>query len=191
MKRLTAILLLLAVAFCCVSCGKVVQRANEPISGTDVSEIDLPADFTFSIVWGCYGISSYDSQTGKLVKTNDATDVTKYTAYVKLSENELKLVYKYLCLDLHLADYPAEYDPFNAPHAIKKVWSNPSQTIVLSVTANGQTHTVTCNDVALGTINDGYCRDAKMLLQAKNNVVTLLTSLPEWQAFPDYEFFYD
>ncbi len=41
--------------------------------GKPVKHFEVPADFSFSLTWGCYGISSYDSRTGKLVKTTDAT----------------------------------------------------------------------------------------------------------------------
>ena len=54
-------------AFLCVlilfggsACGKSASSAEteEPI---------YPEDFAFSIVWGVYGISSYDSKSGKLL----------------------------------------------------------------------------------------------------------------------------
>lgn len=149
-------------------------------------EVVLPIDFSFSIVWNTYGISSYDSQTGELVKTNDATDVSKYTDYVKMSENELKQIYEYLCVDIKLSDYPTIYDPFNA-----QIESDPNQTIIISVTANGETHTVTCKDIAFGALSDCYCDEAKAFMTAQNNIVTLITSLPQWQAFPEYEKFYE
>ena len=151
--------------------------------------VELPGDFSFSIVWGCYGISSYDSKTGKLVKTKDATDVSKYTCSVQLTEDQMKEVYRILFSDIDIFQYPDLYDPFNAPDAEIKVASEPSQTIIISATANGRTKTVTCSEVAFGS--SGYCEEASAFMSAENEIVALITSLPEWAAFPEYEFFYE
>ena len=157
------------------------QKATEAIT--------LPEDFAFSIVWGTYGNSSYDSRTGKLVKTKDATDVSKYTSTVQLTEEQMKEVYHILLSDIDLFKYPDSYDPFNAPDAEIRVASAPNQTIIISVTANGRTKTVTCSGVAFGS--SGYCEEARAFLSAENEIVELITSLPEWTAFPEYEFFYE
>ncbi len=152
---------------------------------------ELPKDFTFSIVWGCYGISSYNSKTGELIKTIDTADVSKYTCYVTLSEDQMREVYRILFNDIDLFTYPDLYDPFNAPDAEIRMASEPNQTIIISATANGLTKTVACNNIAFGTLDDCYCEEAKALMNAENEIVELLTSLPEWAAFPEYEFFYD
>ena len=150
--------------------------------------VELPKDFAFSIVWGCYGISSYDSKTGKLVKTEDATDVSKYTCRVQLTEDQMAEVYRILFSEIDIFQYPDAYDPFNAPDAEVRVASEPNQTIIISVTANGRTKTVTCSEVAFGS--SGYCEEARAFMSAENEIVELITSLPEWAAFPEYEFFY-
>ena len=67
--------------------------------------------------------------------------------------------------------------------------SEPSQTIIISVTANGRTKTVTCREVAYGS--SGYCEEARAFINAENKIVELITSLPEWAEFPEYEFFYE
>lgn len=154
----------------------------------------VPSDFSFSIVWGVCGISSYDSKSGKLIKTKMASDAEKYTACVTLSEEELKLIYHYLCEEIDLSAYPAVYDPFNAPDAQTVFASEPSQTIVISVTANRKSYTVSCEGILLAyaaDLSDCYCEEAKAFMRAENHVVSLLTSLPEWQALPDYDVFYE
>ena len=40
--------------------------------------LPLPTEFSFSLTWGTFGISSYDSATGKLVKTKDAPTPEAY-----------------------------------------------------------------------------------------------------------------
>ena len=103
----------------------------------------------------------------------------------------MREVYRILFNDIDLFTYPDLYDPFNAPDAEIRMASKPNQTIIISATANGLTKTVACNNIAFGTLDDCYCEEAKALMNAENEIVELLTSLPEWAAFPEYEFFYD
>ena len=173
--------------------AEVLDEDLESITNYDAKMVteafELPDDFSFSIVWGCYGISSYDSNTGKLVKTKDATDVSKYTSTAQLTEDQMREVYRILFSDIDIFEYPDSYDPFNAPDAEIRVASEPNQTIIISVTASGRTKTVTCNEIAFGST--GYCEEARSFMDAENKIVELITSLPEWAAFPEYEFFYE
>lgn len=173
--------------------AEVPDKELESVTDYDAKVVaetfELPDDFAFSIVWGTYGISSYDSRTGKLIKTKDATDVSRYTCTVQLSEDQMTEVYRILFSDIDIFEYPDSYDPFNAPDAEIRVASEPNQTIIISVTANGRTKTVTCNEVAFGST--GYCEEAQAFMDAENKIVELITSLPEWAAFPEYEFFYE
>ncbi len=160
-----------------------------PVEVKTTENTELSEDFAFSIVWGTYGNSSYDSKTGKLVKTKNATDVSKYTCSVRLTKEQLIEVSRILLSDIDLFKYPDAYDPINAPDAEFKIMSEPNQTIILSVSANGRTKTVSCSEVAYGS--SGYCEEARAFLNAENRIVELITSLPEWAAFPEYEFFYE
>ena len=125
------------------------------------------------------------------LKTKDASNVGKYTAFVKMSKSELQTVYRCLFRDISILNYPESYDPFNAPGAENKIASQPNQTIVISVTANGTTKTVRCDAVAYGRLDDCYSDDARAFLSAERVIVNLITSFPEWNAFPEYEFFYE
>ena len=183
---LAALLVLLSVSACV---GPVQHKAGTPAPENEA--IELPEDFSFSIVWNTYGISSYDSASGKLVKTKDTEHIGKYTKYVKMSEEELKTVYRYLFVDIDLTAYPDEFDPFNAPGAEIIYTSEPNQTVILSATANGVTKTVTCEKIAYGTPNSCYSEEARQFMLAKGKIVSLITSFPEWEAFPDYENYYD
>ena len=174
----------------CMACSGITQHSDS-LSYPEVSDIGLPEDFSFSIVWGTYGISSYDSQSGKLVKTKDATDVSKYTTYVKMSKGELQTVYRSLFSDIDIMKYPESYDPFNAPDAEIKMMSEPNQTIIIIATANGRSKTVNCSSVAYGSLQDCYCDEARAFLTAEQEIVNLITSFPEWKAFPEYEFLYE
>ena len=169
----------------------VLDALTSETETTDNSAEELPDGFSFSFVWNTYGISSYDSRTGTLIKTNDATDVSKYTATVFLTNEQLQTVYDLLFKEIDITGYPDEYDPFNDPDAEIKMISTPSQTVIISVTADGRTKTVACRSISFGGIDACYCAEARDFMTAVNKLKQMLTSLPEWQALPEYEFFYD
>ena len=173
-KRIISILICVSVLLCGASCGKEAKQTT------------MPDDFSFSIVWNVFGISSYDSKTGKLVKTKDATDINKYTTYLNLTEEELNNVYRLLFVDIDITEYPDTYDPFN-----NSLGSDPDDTIVITATANGRTKTVTCEHIAPGTVDDCYCDEARAFWTVKDEIVDMITSSPEWEALPELEFFYD
>ena len=51
-----------------------------------------PEDFSFALTWNCLGVSSYDSATGKLVKTTDATHPEDYVTEYRLTEQERRQI---------------------------------------------------------------------------------------------------
>lgn len=155
--------------------------------GTEKQPGDTPDDFAFSIVWGCYGQSSYDSRTGKLVKTTYTSDADKFTAYVKLTEEQLNEIYRILFYDTDITGYPDEYDPFLDPVTGTSLMSRPTGTVIISATANGVTKTVTCKNIALGEPDRCPSEEGKAFLTAKSRIAAVIKSLPEWEAFPDYE----
>ena len=166
---------------------------NELAQPETVEDIDdgftVPEDFAFSLIWGTYGISSYDSVTHRLVKTSDTSDPDKYTACAELSAADMKTICRILT-GLDLSSYPASFDPFNAPGASIQHHSEPNQTIIVTVTANGVTNTVRCEGI--GFFSLAWCYDGKAgaFYKAVKDVIDILTSTPEWQAFPDYEKYY-
>ena len=70
-----------------------IVECCELICGTPLAPTNIPEDFSFSLVWNCYGISSYDSQTGKLVKTTDATNPKDYITYYQLTDEDKEYIY--------------------------------------------------------------------------------------------------
>lgn len=151
---------------------------------------ELPADFSFRFVWGCYGISSYDSRTGELVKTTDATHPEDYVTTLELNEVQRAEIWRLLSA-LELETYPACYDPYNDPASDQWVDSEPKRDLILTLRAEGRETTVSCRGICLGDAATGYDERARSFLTACDKLTLLLTGTPEWAALPDYEFYYE
>ncbi|GEM_PF-3226260 len=201
MKKIISLIFVFILTLSCVACNPVIRHKDDPTeteeaptviqhkddpAAKEVASIELPPDFSFSIEWGLGTMSniSYDSKTGKFVMTQDAlmTDVSKYTAYVKMSESELKQVYAALCQEIHIQDYPEVYDVF--PDEAYIHGGDFYDEVIISVTANGQTYSVSCYWIPLWD-GEPDSEKAKAFYRAYGKVIDLITSFPEWEAFPD------
>lgn len=169
MKKLLAVLLVLAFALSSVACG------------AEISEKDIPDDFSFSLIWNCNGESTFDSQTGKLVKQKVATKVEDYTTTFLLTSEQKAEIYN-LIAKMKPETYPDEYNPI-------KGLSEPSRNIVLTVTMNGKTKTISCNDVSFSDSPIGV--KGRRFIKVHDTIVDIVTNSDEWLALPDYEFLYD
>lgn len=143
---------------------------------------EVPEDFSFALTWGVYGISSYDSRTGKLVKTTDATNPKDYVTYVKLSDEVMELIYKKLRA-LDVESYPDEYDPDPL------MASTPSADLILTVRRGDQVKTIAAKDVSLSYTSPSV--KGKRFIDTCLDISDILTATEEWKALPDYEFYYD
>ncbi len=191
MKRLFVLLFAICLMLPLASCGQKTERAGaaEGTEGTEPSVTaapgkNAPDDFAFFIRWGVYGVSSYDSAEGKLVKTTDTLDgnTDKFVTYVSLGEETEKRFYDMITA-LDLLSYPSEYDPGCG-------YSAPSATLELSYTANGKKYRVTCPNISL---DYKYSDNAKgrEFLNVINTIKDYLTDTPEWKVLPDYEVLYE
>ena len=138
--------------------------------------------FSFSLTWGCYGISSNDSATGRLVKTSDATHPEDYVTTYYLTDEQKQEIYN-LIVGLDIEKYPDEYNPH------KNAVSTPYMTLILSVKADGIEKTVTVPETVLSY--DANNRKGQKFLDVCKAIEDILTATQEWKALPEYEFFYD
>ena len=169
MKTCIVLLLIFSIMMTFSACGET--RLSEE-----------PEEFSFFIRWGVYGISSYDSETGRLVKTTDATEPDDYVTGYKMSEEELKRVYE-LIKRLRIESYPDEYDPNIG------LSSDPSATVVLTVRSGDFEKTVTAEYISLGY--DSNTVKGQRFLDTVKEIVDILTATEEWKALPVYEVIYD
>lgn len=145
-------------------------------------------DISYTLRWGTYGISSYDSWDGKLVKTTDATKPEDYVTHFRPSLEEEYEIYK-MIKELDVFSYPDEFDPFSAPDAEERAGSKPSQTIVFYVRQGGSEKLIKAENVCLG--NSSNYEKGQKFLDVVNYITDILTSSKEWKALPDYEVYYD
>ncbi|MBO5736362.1 MAG: hypothetical protein J6S04_01010 [Clostridia bacterium] len=138
-------------------------------------------EFDFSLTWGTFGISSYDSKTGRLVKTDDVSNVEDFTTTYFLTPREKLTIYKTV-RELNMTSYPEEYNPTAG------IGSNPYQTLILSVEINATNMKITANEVALG---DATSEKGQRFMDACNTISDILENTEEWKALPDYPYLYD
>lgn len=199
MKKIILILLLLVLVLSFAACrnndGEPVSVPETTVlpSALDGSEAPLiktdtpigyvpPEDFRFSLVYGVCGDLSYDSETGELVKQRVATHVEDYTTTYFFTEEQKYAVYNQI-VRMDPASYPDEYNPI-----ADGIASEPSYEIVLTVTYNGITKTITCHDIAIGAAPRD--EQGEKFLAVLDAITEILYASDEWQALPDYEFFY-
>lgn len=139
--------------------------------------------FSFSLTWGCCGISSYDSATGKLVKTTDASNPEDYVTTYQLTDAQKQQVYE-LVKGLDVMAYPNTYDPHAGTLA-----SSPPMTLILSVKTDKLQKTITAENIAY-TFESNNSEGQRFLSVCKA-IQDILTGTEEWQALPKYEHFYD
>ena len=141
-----------------------------------------PEDFSFSLVWGTFGISSYDSKTGKLVKTSHATNPEEYITNYLLSEDEEQTIYD-LIRKLDVSSYPDQYNPDPNLH------SEPSMSIIFTVHTYTGDKTISAEDIAIGY--DCENEKGQKFLTTVKAIKDILTGTEAWKALPDYEFYYE
>ncbi len=173
MKRIVCLVVaVLCLTVCFAGCGK-------PQPHGDSNDTDME-NFNFSLVWGTNGQSSYDSRTGKLVKTKNATHPQDYVTEYKLSAEEKARIYE-LMRELDVTSYPDTYDP-------NEGWeSSPPMTLILTVRGTWY------KKISAANICMTYGSDdpkGQRFLSTCREIVDILTETEEWKALPDYEFFY-
>ena len=144
---------------------------------------DVPDNLSFSLTWNTYGISSYDSVTGKLVKTTDATNPEDYVTTLQLDGQQLFAIWE-LLWELDIETYPDEYDPQGG-----ELSSDPSMTLILTLREGDKVKTVRAEDIALTYESDDP--KGQKFLDTCKGIRDILTATEEWKALPEYEFFYD
>ena len=178
------IVVLIAVFLICVV-GFIIWRLQKEKQLNYLEALEIQS---FSLTFGTNGISSYDSSTGTLIKTTDATYPEDYITTMFFDETKWKEIVN-LLKELDIQDYPEEYDPINSPYSLMKKASSPSMTLSLTVSTKEWTKTVTCNDMAYSW--EGYNKKSQKFLDTCKKLQAMIVSTKEWTTLPEYEFFYE
>ena len=165
MKRFLSLVLLLVCVLGLAACKKT----------------SVPEDFSFSLVWNCYGVSSYDSQTGKLIKTTDATNPEDYITHYDLTEEDKTYIYD-LLVSLDANSYP-DVD------TLKNGMSKPPMTLILTIRANGEEKTIKAENISLSFQSEDKKEQA--FLSVCEAISNRLTATEAWKALPAYEKLYE
>lgn len=137
----------------------------------------LPDDFSFALTWNVLGISSYDSQTGKLVKTSDTTHPDDYVTYYRLTNEDKEYIYN-LLMALDANSYPDEYDP-------QAGFSQPWRTLILTVRMNGETKTIKAEYVSDMMLSEN--EKGQLFLDTCEAISNKLEATRAWRALPNIE----
>lgn len=182
-----SLLLLLAACQSGTPGGRSIPEEETTEPSVDRKEPSTESDslesFSFSLTWNTYGVSSYDSATGKLVKSSDATHPEEYTTTYLLTEEQKQQVYAWI-KDLQVTDYPDTYNPH--PDGLM---SSPSMTLILSVHTDTMQKTIQAKDIAI--TNESTNEKGQRFLTVCESIAQMLTETEKWKALPEYEFFYE
>ena len=153
------------------------ESVNDNSAMYSLEEINPLDGFQFSLVWSCYGDSSYDSESGKLIKSKIQENPEDYITVCHLTDSQKKKIYD-LIQDLDITSYPDEYNPHD-----DSFMTCPPMTLVLSVKTNSFEKTVAANDIAFG-FNASNGKGQKFLNTCQA-IINILTETGEWKALPE------
>lgn len=143
--------------------------------------LPVPDDFSFALTWNVYGISSYDSETGKLVKTSDTPNPQDYTTYCQLSDEDMEYIYN-LIVALDVYSYPDVYDPQDG-------FFEPCDRLILTVRVNGEIKTIKAEHVSdFMPAND---EKGQLFLDICEAISYILELTDEWLELPWYPTVYE
>ena len=138
--------------------------------------------FEFSLHWNTYGISSYDSLSGTLIKTSDTDHPEDYITTCYLPEEQMKNI-RNIIEELDITSYPDEYNPHG------RGVSTPYMTLSLTVRTESMTKTVYVPETVLSFDSDD--EKGQRFLDSVGAIIDILTNTDEWKALPEYDRFYD
>ena len=143
---------------------------------------EMPEDFTFSLTWGVSGHSTYDGETGLLVKTDDVVELSPedFQTTLSLSKEQREQAYR-LIHKMNIFAYPENYHP-----GLSR--SDPPCTLGVTVRLGDTEKRVVCYNV--GSYDHATLK-GRRFLDTCWGLVEMVTATPEWKALPDYEVYYE
>ena len=175
---------------------KQLKVQSDKADGKNVQTI-VPDDF--SIVFN-FGRSTYDSETGILVKEKwpsgfYGNTVEDYTTEYYLTDNEKQKIFN-IITEMDFVSYPDSYDPLEGEA------SCPDYSFDLKVKYYGAEKTIYCHNIAYISDIDfyqehlpdfwwGLSEKSRQLINLHNTLEDILISSEEWKALPEDDVFID
>ncbi len=157
---------------------EITEEEIQLISSVD----EIPEDFSFALTWSTYGISSYDSKTGKLVKTDrDVRTPENFITNYMLTDEDKVFIYNQL-LALNVYSYPDIFDPENGV-------SIPDRTLIITLREKGGEKTIKAEHVSVSPRS--ITKKGQKFLDTCKEISNLLRETEEWKALPPPELMYD
>ena len=164
-KKLISFILSLLMMIPLVSCNN-----KNPLSK------EMPDDFSFSLVWSVFGKSSYNSETGELVKSKFEPEEELYKTTCFLTQEELLEVYNIL-LDANVNRFDEFKDwEFNS--------ADPAGDYQITISTGAFEKTI---KAPYGTyIDDGAnSLRANKFIEVMESIIKIVKNTDEWKAMPD------
>ncbi len=154
-------------------------------------KVIVPEDFSISLSWGIYGISSYDSRTGNLIKELNPTGLfgaskDDFKAKYYLSDDEKEKIYK-LLLDIDFDSYPSDYRPY------EEYWCLPMSLFRITVRYKGYEKAIYSEQFPGEILSRDYYQEiytdkrSYNFIRLYDTLVEILTSTEEWKTMPQYD----
>ena len=158
-------------------------------------KVIVPEDFSISLSWGIYGISSYDSRTGNLIKELNPTGLfgaskDDFKAKYYLSDDEKEKIYK-LLLDIDFDSYPSDYRPY------EEYWCLPMSLFRITVRYKGYEKAIYSEQFPGEILSRDYYQKiytdkrSYNFIRLYDTLVEILTSTEEWKTMPQYDHTFD
>ena len=161
-----------------------VLMAISSCSTSDVPPFSVAQeDFYFVLTWGVRKDSSYDSRTGKLIKTKYVRERQPEEYIATYQYPNINEIYE-MAKSINVYSYADDYYPYEG----SSIRTNPSVDYVLEINDK----TITSEDCPFyNGIPDGVTKRGKQYLTLVFAIKNTLTNSEEWKAMPDPEILYD
>ena len=155
--------------------------------------------FSFRIRWGVMGQSSFDSGTGVLIKTTNASDPDKFKTKLKLRREDLaELSELAAALDLSvIPDAPETYEPY-ITEGIGWALAKPANTLELTLCTEQGEKTILCKgslslmlwEEDTGERYEPVGANGEAFVTLVRRILGMIRSSKAWKALPEYEVLY-
>lgn len=151
-----------------------------------VKPYDTPyEEFSFRLNWGVQLDSSYDSKTGKVVKTNKVIERKPEEYITTYQLPNLEEIYNKV-KKMNPYSYARDFDPFATKHHIM---SNPNIDYYLVI--DDKIIEVQDFPIGVGTDDKTLSSKGKKFIELVYLIIDTVQASDEWKALPDYEVLYD